>query len=141
MDANILLALLTILGGIIAGYVTFRLNKSKELEFKWREQKERRYKSAILYMAAYLENDFEYLVSRPEITTKEQVTSQLKAEYHQMTFYASKEVIIAVRAFIGKPSQESLAAALLAMRRDLWVRKADLNISEIKLDATTNKKK
>jgi hypothetical protein len=31
MDATIWLALLTISGGIIAGYVTFKLNKSKEL--------------------------------------------------------------------------------------------------------------
>jgi hypothetical protein len=42
-------------------------------------------------MAAYLENNFEYLVSRPEITTIEQVASHLRGEYHQMTFYASKE--------------------------------------------------
>ena len=140
MVASFLLASLTILGGIVAGYITFRLNKSKELEFDWREQKERRYKSAILHMATYLEDDFEYLVSRPEITTKEQVTSHLKAEYHQMTFYASKDVIVAVHSFIRKPSQESFAAALLAMRRDLWVKRADLSVEEIKLDAISGKK-
>jgi hypothetical protein len=140
VNTPILLALLTILGGIVAGYITFRLNKSKELEFNWREQKERRYKSAILHMAASLEDDLEYLVSRPEITTKEQVTSHLKAEYHQMTFYASREVVTGVRSFIRNPSQESFAAVLLAMRRDLWVRKADLSVNEIKLDATTSTK-
>ena len=89
MDNAIALALLTIAGGIIAGYVTFRLNKSKELEFLKLEQKEKRYKSAILHMAAYLEDDFEYLVSRPEIATRSQVKAHLRAEYHQMIFYAS----------------------------------------------------
>jgi hypothetical protein len=39
------------LGGILGGYITFRLNKSKELEFRRREQKEKRYKSALLFMA------------------------------------------------------------------------------------------
>lgn len=138
MDVTIVLALLTISGGIVAGYITFRLNKSKELEFRRREQKERRYKSAILFMAAYLENDFEYLVSRPEITSKEQATPHLKAEYHQMIFYASREVVTAVHDFIYKPSQESFAAALIAMRRDLWIRKMDLSVDEIKLGEIKN---
>ncbi len=43
------------IGGIVGGYITFRLNKSKDLEFKRREQKEHRYKVAILFMDAYLE--------------------------------------------------------------------------------------
>lgn len=91
-------------------------------------------------MAAYLENDFEYLVSRPEVMTTEQVKSSLKAEYHQMTFYASREVITTARSFIGKPSQESFAAVLLAMRKDLWIKKPDLSVEEIKLDAIAGKK-
>jgi hypothetical protein len=130
----IVLAVLTVVGGIVAGYVTFRLNKSKELEFLKREQKEKRYKSAILHMAAYLEDDFEYLVSRPEITTKEQVKAHLRAEYHQMIFYASREVVISVRAFIKKPTQKSYASVLLAMRKDLWIKKQDLTVGDIELD-------
>lgn len=64
--------------------------------------------------------------SRPEITTRKQVLSHLKAEYHQMTFYASREVILAVRKFIGKPSQETFASVLLANEKRFMGQKAGL---------------
>ena len=41
------------LGGIAGSYITFKLNRNKELEFRVREQKEKRYKSCLLYMDAY----------------------------------------------------------------------------------------
>ena len=134
MDKGVTLSLLTIFGGIVAGYITFKLNRSKELEFSWRKQKETRYKAAILHMAAYLEDDLEYLVSRPEITNIGQVLPHLRAEYHQMTLYASKAVVSSVNSFMQSPSQESFAIDLLAMRNDLWIRKRDLNMDEVRLD-------
>lgn len=132
---QIALALLTIIGGILAGYITYRLNIMKELNFKRREEKEHRYKSAILHMAAYMEHDFEYTVSRPEVTSIKQLRSHLRAEYHQMTFYASRDVVIATRAFLKEPTQRAFTKVLLTMRRDLWVTKPDLTISEVELDA------
>lgn len=49
---QIIFSFLTLLGigGIIGGYITFLLNKKKELEFKQLEQKEKRYTSCLLYM-------------------------------------------------------------------------------------------
>jgi hypothetical protein len=43
------------LGGIVGGYITYLLDKKKAREFKVLEQKERRYKSSLLYMDAYFE--------------------------------------------------------------------------------------
>jgi len=43
------------LGGILVGYITYLLDKKKEREFKVLEQKEKRYKSCLLYMDAYFE--------------------------------------------------------------------------------------
>jgi hypothetical protein len=48
-----------------------------------------------------------------------------------------KEVMINAHNFISKPSQESFATVLLAMRRDLWIGETDLKIDEIKLDSAT----
>ena len=53
------------IGGIVGGYVTFLLNRKKELEFKQLEQKEKRYKSCLLYMDVYFEPaNIKYLSSR-----------------------------------------------------------------------------
>ena len=54
---QIIFSALTLLGvgGIVGGYITFLLDKKKELEFKQLEQKEKRYKSCLLYMDVYFE--------------------------------------------------------------------------------------
>jgi uncharacterized protein YqgQ len=43
------------IGGIAGGYIAYLLDKKKEREFKVLEQKERRYKSCLLYMNAFFE--------------------------------------------------------------------------------------
>ncbi|MBN2223486.1 MAG: hypothetical protein JW765_02295 [Deltaproteobacteria bacterium] len=48
------LALLGI-GSIAGGYIAYILDKKKEREFKVLEQKEKRYKSCLLYMDAFFE--------------------------------------------------------------------------------------
>jgi hypothetical protein len=138
---QIALALLTIMGAIITGYVAYKFNVVKELHFKRQEEKEHRYKSAILHMAAYLEDDYAYMISRPDIRTTEGLRSNLRAEYHQMTFYASKEVVLATRAFLKEPTQKTFAEVLLAMRKDLWVKRQDLIMQEIELDSPSSKYK
>lgn len=125
------------LGGILGGYITFRLNKSKELEFKRREQKEKRYKSALLFMNAYLwPENMKYLntsVAILEHANAKDVTESLKAEFYDMALYASREVIVAVNKFINHPSENTFNAALLAMRHDLWSKKSNVLISDLKI--------
>lgn len=48
---QIILSFLGIIG--VGGIITALLNKSKEIEFQKLEQKQRRYKSMLLYMAAF----------------------------------------------------------------------------------------
>jgi hypothetical protein len=120
------------IGGIIGGYVTFKLNRNKELEFKVREQKELRYKSCLLYMDAYLKpKNIKYLSSRqPDIDSAKDILEYLQMEYHEMIIYASPEVINAVKEFINKPDQELFLKAVLMMRKDLW-KKTDLEPVEL----------
>ena len=130
---QIILSFLGIIG--VGGIITALLNKSKELEFQKLEQKQRRYKSMLLYMDAYFKpKNIKYLSSRqPDIDTAEDVINYLKAEYHEMLLYASKEVIYAAKDFLENPDREKFLTVILCMRKDLWIKKSDLNLEELKL--------
>ncbi|HUC19909.1 MAG TPA: hypothetical protein VMR98_00235 [Candidatus Polarisedimenticolaceae bacterium] len=125
------------LGGLIAGYVTFRLNKTKELEFKRREHKQQRYKSTLLFMDAYLRpENITYLRSiHAALKDANDTREWLRAEYHDMVLYASREVVMAVKHFITTPSDTTFATALMAMRKDLWVKRGDLEVADLELTA------
>lgn len=135
---QIIFSALTLLGvgGIVGGYITFLLDKKKELEFKQLEQKEKRYKSCLLYMDVYFEpKNIKYLSSRqPDIDNAQDVIEYLKAEYHEMLLYASRGVILSVKAFINNPTRENFLKTILSMRQDLWVKKNDLELDNIRID-------
>lgn len=123
-------------GGIVGGYVTYLLDKKKEREFKVLEQKEKRYKSCLLYMDAFFEpKNIKYLSSRqPDIDDAQDIIEYLKMEYHEMMLYASKEVINSVKMFIENPSNESFLKTILTMRQDLSKINNDLNLHDLNLD-------
>lgn len=137
-NIQIIFSALTLLGigGIVGGYITFLLDKKKELEFRRLEQKEKRYKSCLLYMDVFFEpKNIKYLSSRqPDIDNAHDVIEYLKAEYHEMLLYASKDVILSVRAFIETPNRENFLKTVLSMRQDLWVKKKNLDLNEIGID-------
>src|SRR4030066_106287 len=113
------------LGGILGGYITYLLDKKKEREFKVLEQKEKRYKSCLLYMDAFFEpKNIKYLSSRqPDIDNAQDVIEYLKMEYHEMMLYASTEVILSVKVFIENPIRENFLRTILTMRQDLATKK------------------
>ncbi len=135
---QIIFSALTLLGigGIVGGYITYLLDKKKEREFKVLEQKERRYKSCLLYMDAFFEpKNIKYLSSRqPDIDNAQDVIEYLKMEYHEMMLYASKEVILSVKAFIENPTHEKFLRTILTMRQDLSEMKNDLDLNDIKTE-------
>ncbi len=132
---QIIISALTLfgLGGILGGYVTHLLDKKKEREFKVLEQKEKRYKSCLLYMDAYFEPaNIKYLSSRqPDIDSARDVIAYLKMEFHEMTLYASTEVIMSVKDFIENPVRERFLKTILTMRKDLSGGKSDLDLDKI----------
>ncbi len=135
---QIVFSALTLLGigGIVGGYITFLLDKKKELEFRQLEQKEKRYKSCLLYMDVFFEpKNIKYLSSRQQdIDNPQDVLEYLKAEYHEMLLYASKNVILSVKEFINTPTRENFLKTVLSMRQDLWVKKNDLELASINID-------
>ncbi len=132
-----ILSALTLLGvgGILGGYITYLLDKKKEREFKVLEQKEKRYKSCLLYMDAFFEpKNIKYLSSRqPDIDDASDVIEYLKMEYHEMMLYASKDVIFSVKAFIENPARDNFLKTILTMRQDLSNR-SDLDLDSIILE-------
>lgn len=128
---ELILGLLGLIG--IGGIITNIQTKRKELEFKVLENKERRYKSCLLYMDVYFHpKNVKYLSSRqPDIHSASDVIEYLKAEYHEMILYASKPVVLSVRTFIENPSRDKFLVAVLAMRKDLWSERSDLTVNDI----------
>ena len=137
-NLQIIISILTLLGvgGIAGGYITYLLDKKKERGFKVLEQKEKRYKSCLLYMDAFFEpKNIKYLSSRqPDIDDAKDIIAYLQMEYHEMILYASKEVIISVKTFIEDPSRENFLNTILIMRRDLSAKRNDLDLEKIKLN-------
>jgi len=123
------------LGGILGGYITYLLDKKKERELKVLEQKEKRYKSCLLYMNAFFEpKNIKYLSSRqPDIDNAQDVIEYLKMEYHEMMLYASKEVILSVKTFIENPTHKNFLRTILTMRQDLSKMKNDLKLNDIQV--------
>jgi hypothetical protein len=134
---QIIISILTLLGvgGIIGGYIAHLLEKKKEREFKVLEQKEKRYKSCLLFMDAFFEpENIKYLSSRhPDIDDKKDIIEYLKMEYHEMMLYASKEVICALKKFIENPKHENFLETILIMRKDLSKMNDDLVLHDLNL--------
>ena len=135
---QIIISILTLLGvgGIAGGYITYLLDKKKERGFKVLEQKEKRYKSCLLYMDAFFEpKNIKYLSSRqPDIDDANDIIAYLTMEFHEMILYASKDVIFSVKTFIENPNRDNFLKTILTMRQDLSAKKSDLDLEKIKLD-------
>src|SRR3989344_9583654 len=135
---QIIISVLTLLGlgGIVGGYITYLLDKKKEREFKVLEQKEKRYKSCLLYMDAFFEpKNIKYLSSRqPDVDDVKDIIEYLKMEYHEMILYASKDVIFSVKEFIENPARDNFLKTILTMRRDLSAKRNDLDLNDIILE-------
>jgi hypothetical protein len=137
-NLQIIISILTLLGvgGIAGGYITYLLDKRKEREFKVLEQKEKRYKSCLLYMDAFfVPKNIKYLSSRhPDINDANDIIAYLEMEYHEMILYASTDVVLSLRTFIENPNRENFLKTILTMRQDLSTKRNDLDLEKIKLD-------
>src|ERR1017187_6377508 len=111
------------------------MTKRKEIEFKITDQKHIRYKSTLLYMDAYFDLDvLKYLSGGyNDFFDKKEIREYLKSEYHAMLLYASPDVLSAVKNFIELPSIDNYYGVSLAMRKDLWIKKDDLDLKKIEL--------
>lgn len=138
MSLELIITIITSLGvgSLITAIVSYYLDKGKEIDFKKHEQKEKRYRSVLLYMDVYFEpRNIKFLSSRqPDIDSQNDVIQYLEAEYHEMLLYSPKNVLLAVKKFIENPTKENFLIAVLKMREDLWIHGKDLDVKEIGID-------
>jgi hypothetical protein len=84
--------------------------------------------------ALFEPENIKYLSSRqPDIDDADDVIEYLKMEYHEMILYASKEVILSVKAFTENPMRENFLKTILAMRNDLSGGKNDHELGTLLL--------
>jgi hypothetical protein len=119
----------------ISGIATVLLTKRKEIEFKIAEQKQVRYKSTLVYMSSYFNlNNLKYISGYSDFADSEEILEYLKGEYHAMLLYASSDVLDSLKAFLNSPTRNMFYAVCIAMRNDLWIKKRDLEISNVTLE-------
>lgn len=138
MDIEIIITAVTALGvgGIFTVIVSHYLDRGREIDFKRHEQKEKRYRSVLLYMDVYFEpRNIKFLSSRqPDISSQNDVIEYLKAEYHEMLLYSPKNVLLAIKKFLNNPNRENFLLTILEMRQDLWIKDKDLSVDEISVN-------
>ena len=124
-------AVSALITGLVAGlgvgtaataFVQHLLKQKEVARESQRKDLEARYRVVILLMYAAVDfenNRASFRINRPDLTTKELVLDELKAEWINMTLFASSGTLKALQAFIAQPTRPVLFQAALAMRADL----------------------
>lgn len=116
--------IITLLIGAFLGAILkhFYEKKSKLFE-QSQEYKKTRYLVVILLLEALINYDksFNKLKShRSDITSKEELIEEIKAEYNMMYVYSSEDILLKMNEFIKNPSTQTFLQVSLSMRKDLW---------------------
>jgi hypothetical protein len=110
-------------GGIVGTYFRMLWERRKTALLHQQEFKETRYKCAILLMYAALDFEGEIPLLRQHGRNFDSLAAlmdEVRMEWSNMILFASEDVLVAVHAFIQKPSILTFRKAAIAMREDLW---------------------
>jgi hypothetical protein len=110
------------IGAVVTALIQYALKRKEAAYDSQRKDLEARYRVVILLMYAAVDfevNRASFRINRPDLTTKQLVLDELKAEWHNMILFASSETIKTLQTFIAQPSRPNLFQAALAMRVDL----------------------
>lgn len=111
------------LGGLLKSGFDFLISKRKSKHDSKQSFKETRYKAVILlcYASVYYNREqLTLIINRPDITSKDRLSNELKAEFLNMSLYASDAVIEAMKKFISNDNSKALSNLALSMRKDLY---------------------
>lgn len=120
------------LGGILGAYFQARFQQRAQISQHEHELKQKRYLCILMIMIAKLrpaDGIVKLRGYRPDLQNIEDVDEELTAELFNGFIYASDGVMESLSAFIRQPSDKTLVATAVAMRRDLWDKKTLLNES------------
>lgn len=138
MSSELILSFFSVIGisGIIGAFLTYFWNRKKEIELKNFEFKEKRYKSIILLMYAYL-NPSELqniIIMRPDLKNIQHLKEELITERVNSWLFANDDTILNFKWFLADPSNITYAKTILSMRKELWNKKSKLHLSIFSTD-------
>ena len=110
------------IGAVVTAIVQHSLKRKEAAYESQRKDLEARYRVIVLLMYAAVDfekNRASFRINRPDLTTKQLVLDELKAEWHNMLLFASSATIKALKTFIAQPTLANLVQAAQAMRVDL----------------------
>ncbi len=144
---NYLLLLFSLLfyawGGVFGAWIKHLLDKRKETEIKVQNLNENKYRSTLIFMRCVLNpksimqfeiHDQNFQNINKEDKVIEYSKQKLKEFYYKSLLYASDEVLLSIKKFIEKPSEETFFNSALKMRKDLWDKSSKKNLKEFKID-------
>lgn len=125
------------LGALLTKIFEYISDRQKTKEQTKHDFKQTRYKAIILLMYSLL--DFEkqnkmLQQNNRNFKDKTELWDELKAEWTNMTLYASDEVVRVMKKFLQAPTLDTYNVTTLAMRKDLYNIKTKLTLEDLKLD-------
>ena len=135
MDSILIAIIGGIFGGILTYAVQFFFEKRKSNYLAELQQREKRYKSVIIFMECYLhpKNIKVIQLTNPGIKSQSDLKEALKFEYREMLLFVSDDVIKSLKQFIEEPSEEKYFQTIKLIRKDLWKKNTKLGISDISI--------
>lgn len=126
------------IGAMLQSVLNFYIANRKKKSEKRHEHKEDRYKTIFLLCYAYVnyedEREKEILsIRRPNIKTKKDLSNELKAEWANMSLFASDKVILAMKKFVEAEDKTTFNRLVLAMRKDLYGIRTKLRMDNLDL--------
>lgn len=110
------------IGSVLTAAIQHVLSKRSAVYESQRQDLEKRYRVIILLMYAAVDYDGNATalrINRPDLTSKEDVLEDLKAEWYNMLLFASEHALTQLPAFIDTPTKKQLGLTAIAMRQDL----------------------
>ena len=117
------------IGGIIGAYLQHILEKRNLIGLEIRKITENRYRTTLIMMRIFLKPnaieqfDLEghnFPVKSSESEIKEYAFKRITEFYYNSLLYASDDVLICLKKFLQKPSEDTFVETAVAMRYDVW---------------------
>lgn len=135
MELDTIVSLVTGMGfgGIVGVYFQFLFQRKQSLQDDIHQVKRARYGAIIIQMLTILSP--EHLPKtqkfRPDLKDIQDFKEEVKVEILHGILFACDEVIKAMTEFVQEPSYSSYFKTVVAMRKDLWGRKAKIEEDDL----------
>jgi hypothetical protein len=124
------------IGAILKSIIDAFFEKRKMTDKTGHEFKQVRYKAIILLMYSFFDfekHKKELLKNGRDFKNTEELLDEIKAEWSNMTLFASDNVIRATKKFIQTPNSLNYNTVALEMRKDLYGLKTKLTSIDLEL--------